>query len=411
MKFEKYKISQIGVVVGGGTPSTKVEEYYGGDIPWITPKDLSGYSSKFIDHGERNITDEGLKNSSARLLPINTVLLSSRAPIGYLAIAANPLSTNQGFKSIICNEDLVLPDYLYYLLKTKKEELEAISSGSTFKEVSGKAVKSFEVELPTIYCQHKICSILDSLDSKIELNNQMIATLEELAATLFKRWFVDFEFPDENGNPYKSSGGKMVDSELGEIPEGWEVKKVGEIAKIVRGASPRPIQEFMAPDGRPWVKISDANAAFSPFLYSTKEYINFDGISKSRTVESGTLILSNSATPGIPKIMKIRASVHDGWLIFTDYNAALYKEYLYLFLKNERESILQLSNGSVFRNLKTDILKKYPIVVPSETMLHDFNLIIEPLFSEIDIQGMEINDLSKIRNTLLPKLLTGDIKV
>lgn len=157
--MEKFKIEQLGKIISGGTPSTTNENYWNGEVIWITPKDLSKNKSKYIYTGERNITKDGLDNSSAKLLPANSVLLSSRAPIGYLAIAGCELTTNQGFKSIICDESIVLPEYLYYYLSTRIDELISISSGSTFLELSKSSFKNFELNIHSIQDQQHIVDI------------------------------------------------------------------------------------------------------------------------------------------------------------------------------------------------------------------------------------------------------------
>ena len=164
-------ISDIGTVVGGATPSTKnIENYEGGTISWITPKDLSNFSGRYISHGERNITQKGLDSCSAQIVPKNTILFSSRAPIGYIAIAAQPVCTNQGFKSVMPNEDTDFL-FLYYLLKYKKDFIERMGSGTTFKEVSGNTMKNIQVRVPKLKEeQNKIASILGALDDKIEEN-------------------------------------------------------------------------------------------------------------------------------------------------------------------------------------------------------------------------------------------------
>lgn len=173
-------ISDLGEVVGGATPSTKKSENYdNGTISWITPKDLSNFSGRFISHGERNITELGLNSCSTRLLPKNTILFSSRAPIGYVAIVQKELCTNQGFKSVIPSEDT---DYmfLYYLLKYNKVNIENMGSGTTFKEVSGNTMKAIMVSVPINKKeQQRIGSILSMFDDKIEMNN---AINENLAA-------------------------------------------------------------------------------------------------------------------------------------------------------------------------------------------------------------------------------------
>lgn len=140
--------NEIAEVIGGGTPSTKIEEYYCQDgIPWLSPKDLSGYEWKFISKGATDITNLGLQKSSARLMPKGTVLFSSRAPIGYIAIAENEISTNQGFKSLVPKNKMA-SNYLFYFLKTNLTDIEAIATGSTFKEVSGSAIKNFKILIP-----------------------------------------------------------------------------------------------------------------------------------------------------------------------------------------------------------------------------------------------------------------------
>lgn len=173
-EWKECTISEIGTVVGGATPSTKKSENYEkGDIAWITPKDLSNFHGRYIERGERNITEIGLKSCSAQLLPPNTILFSSRAPIGYVAIAKNKVCTNQGFKSVIPNKNID-PLFLFYLLKYNKDAIENMGSGTTFKEVSGNTMKNILVKIPvSISEQRKIAEILGSLDDKIEENERI----------------------------------------------------------------------------------------------------------------------------------------------------------------------------------------------------------------------------------------------
>lgn len=176
-KWEKIRLGDIADIVGGGTPSTKNPNFWNGSIPWLTPKDLSGYQNRYISNGERNITPEGLANSGARMLPQRTVLLTSRAPIGYVAIAQNPISTNQGFKSIVLKKGNY-PEFFYYLLKDNMEYIVSMGSGSTFPEISGTQVKNLEFKIPTLDIQQKIAAVLGALDDKIELNNKINNNLE-----------------------------------------------------------------------------------------------------------------------------------------------------------------------------------------------------------------------------------------
>lgn len=178
-EWKECTIADLGEVVGGATPSTKKLEYYeDGNIPWITPKDLSNFNGRYIYHGERNITELGMKSCLTRLLPKNTVLFSSRAPIGYVAIAANAMCTNQGFKSVIPNSNTDFM-FLYYLLKFNKNKIENMGSGTTFKEVSGNTMRSIKVCVPTSTSkQRKIAAILATIDDKIELNTAINENLQ-----------------------------------------------------------------------------------------------------------------------------------------------------------------------------------------------------------------------------------------
>lgn len=172
-EWKTCKLSDLGDIVGGATPSTKDESNYGGDIPWITPKDLSNFNGRYINRGERNITEKGLRGCSTVLLPANSILFSSRAPIGYVAIAANPVCTNQGFKSVVPNTETDSM-FLYYLLLYNKNNIEALGSGTTFKEVSGSTMRNVEVRVPVdIETQKRIASVLSSIDEKIETNQRI----------------------------------------------------------------------------------------------------------------------------------------------------------------------------------------------------------------------------------------------
>lgn len=388
----KCKISDIGTVVGGATPSTKKpENYENGTIAWITPKDLSTFNGRYIQHGKRNITETGLNSCSTRLLPKNTVLFSSRAPIGYVAIAANDVCTNQGFKSVVPNENTD-PVFLYYLLKYNKDKIESMGSGTTFKEVSGNTMKNIIVSIPIDKkVQEKIVSVLSSIDDKIEENEKINNNLEQQAMALFKSWFIDYEPFDRQS------------------PTTWKSGVLGDFVEIKRGGSPRPIQNFLSDSGLHWLKISDATCVSSPFINEIKEYIIVGGLKKTVFLKAGNLVLSNSATPGLPKILDIDTCIHDGWLYFP--SSKFSNEYLYLYFKHIRDNLVALGNGSVFTNLKTDILKNYPTNLPTDDVLSKFDEVIKPMFSMILSKTRESKKLMEIRDSLLPKLMSDELDV
>lgn len=415
--WKKYKLSDIGTIVGGATPSTTIEKYYGGDIPWLTPKDLSSSSERYIDRGERNITTEGLKSCSAQVLPIGSVLFSSRAPIGYIAIAKKPIATNQGFKSIIPNKD-TNSLFLYYLLKYNKVSIESMGSGTTFKEVSGATMKNIEVLLPPLAEQERIAGILGALDDKIECNNRINRNLEEQAAVLFRRWFVDFEFPDPDptsptyGKPYRSAGGKMQDSPLGSIPKGWKIGTLGEIIDVRDGTHNSPKQtdrgKFLITSKH---LKSDGTIDFnSAYRISEADY---NEINKRSKVDTNDILFSMIGTIG--NMLLVECENID----FAIKNIALFKTsknipmsyFLYLHFKSNCfiEYLNSRLAGSTQQYITLSSLRSIPILISSDKLLNEFTSITEPLFKTMSINRTENQTLATLRDTLLPKLMNNEI--
>lgn len=410
------KISEIGKVIGGGTPSTKVDMYYGGDIPWLTPKDLSNYNYVFIDKGERNITKLGLKNSSAKLMPKGTVLFSSRAPIGYVAIAKNDISTNQGFKSIICNKSVVDNEFIYYTLKYYKEAIENIAAGSTFKEVSGKVLKEFKIPLPPLSEQKEISKILFSIDKNIELNHQMNQTLEEIGQAIFRQWFVHFEFPDENGQPYKSSGGEMVDSELGAIPKNWSIKSLGDICDVKGGKRlPKGHRLVKNKTNHPYIRVTDLNN--QGLILDNIEYLEDDTFKKIKRyiITEEDIYISIVGTIGlvglVPNVLD-RANLTENCAKLT--NIRIKKELLTVFLKsyNGQEQIKALTVGSTQGKLALYRIKEIKIALPNdEVLLEKIQLVLSSIWKIQNHNLIHNQNLTQIRDSLLPKLMSGKIRV
>lgn len=175
----KYKLKQIATIVNGSTPSTSNSEYWDGNISWITPKDMSLQMKRYISKGERNITQKGYDSCSTTIVPKNTILLTSRAPIGYISLAQNELCTNQGFKSLVCGNN-VLPLFMYYLLSTKVDFLKSISNGATFKELSKQALENIEIDLPNLETQQQIVDTIGSVDDLIEKYEEILEKIDSL---------------------------------------------------------------------------------------------------------------------------------------------------------------------------------------------------------------------------------------
>ena len=283
--------------------------------------------------------------------------------------------------------------FLYYVLAddTFFNYSMATSKGTKMPRGDKAAIMKYQVPDFTYEEQEKIAGLLEALDKKIQLNAEINENLEQQAQALFKSWFLDYE-------PWN-----------GIVPDSWINGKLGDFADIKRGGSPRPIQEYLSESGLRWLKISDATSLQTPFVIDIKDHIIEEGLKKTVFLKAGSLALSNSATPGVPKILDVDSCIHDGWLYFPE--SKFSKEYLYLFFKYIRQQLVNLSNGSVFNNLKTDILKGYPTVLPDEETLTRFNEVVQPMFLQMQNLTRESHRLADARDAILPQLMSGELDV
>ena len=397
MEWKEVTLGELGTIVGGATPSTKNPSFYDGNIPWLTPKDLSVNSNMYILRGARNITEVGFKSCSCKMLPKGSVLFSSRAPIGYVAIAANDMCTNQGFKSVIPNEETD-SEFLYYLLKYNKNYIASQGSGTTFAEVSGKTMKDIEVVVPKEKeCQHRIASILSSLDRKIELNNKINADLEEMAQAIFKNWFVDFE-------PFKD--GKFVNSELGMIPEGWKVGTLGDITKNKSAkVKERNDVKVLSPVTTGELVLSEeyfTKQVFSSSIAKYKIVNKGDFAYNPARVNIGSLGRNEFDFDGCVSPVYVVFSVLDG-----------YENYFDLFRKTDffKDSVASLAIGGVRQSLSYDDLSSIEVIIPSENAVEEFNNLYNQMKKTIKANKLENSRLSLLRDTLLPRLMSGELEV
>ena len=350
------------------------------------------------------------------------------------------------------NEELVLPEFLYLLICSEDFINFTVMSSNGAKMPRGdkKAMLKYEFEIPSIEEQKIAINHYFKIKEKIHLNTQINQTLEQIAQALFKSWFIDFDpvrakvqalsdglsleqaelaamqaisgktpeeltalsqtQPDhyaELAETAKAFPCEMMEVDGVEVPKGWEVKELGSLMTIKRGGSPRPIKDFISDKGLNWVKISDATAEDNPFLFSTKEYIKSEGLSKTVLLKKGSLILSNSATPGLPRFLELDACIHDGWLYFSDIKS-LTQEYLYFFFLNIRKDLVAQGNGSVFTNLKTDIVKAQKAIVPDERAICYFDKQVKSIMNLIRYNTANSVSLKETRDLLLPRLLNGE---
>lgn len=380
--WKKCTIADLGTVVGGATPSTKKPENYdGGTIAWITPKDLARFLGRFISHGERNITEAGLHSCSTQMMPRHTILFSSRAPIGYVAIAENELCTNQGFKSVVPNDNT---DYmfLYYLLLNNRQNIEHMGSGTTFKEVSGKTMRGIEVCVPeSKEEQIRISSMLSAIDDKIEENERINKNLFQQAQALYKDRFVDLQ-------PFD-----------GLMPPDWHLGTVSEIIEL-HDSKRIPLSSRERAN---LAKIYPYYGATSVMDYVDR-YL-FDGI-YLLLGEDGTVVDSK----GFPILQYVEGKfwVNNHAHIITGKNGFTVETLYLLFSLTNVQSIV---TGAVQPKISQANLNKVPVVIPSKADLSDFDSIVQPIFAQIRNLRAEKDRLAITRDTLLPRLMSGELDV
>ena len=415
-------IGSIAKVVNGATPSTEHPEYYDGDIIWATTKDLSNQNSKYFCHGERTITKKGYDSCSTEMIPAGNILMSSRAPIGLLAINTIDCCTNQGFKSLVIDSEKCDVEYLYYYLKYHIKEIEALGSGTTFKEVSKASMEQYEVDLPDIDTQKSIAKALTILDAKTINNNKISSELENIAKTIYDYWFLQFDFPNEDGRPFKSSGGKMVWNEAlkREIPEGWELKTLNDIISqdkyaIVDGpfGTQMKISEYVS-EGVPVYEMEQLNGRFivdKPKHFLTEK--KYEEVKRS-TARNGDIIISKTGTLGLLGI--VESEYEKGIIVsrlakITPDENKVGKFFLLMYLQDLKNAGYwnQKSGGSTMPILNNTILENVPFLMSNNQVHKRFEEKVTPLFMKMKECQEENQSLSSLRDWLLPMLMNGQV--
>ncbi|WAC21890.1 restriction endonuclease subunit S [Luteolibacter sp. SL250] len=406
--------SKIG---SGSTPRGGKEAYKGGATSLIRSQNI--YNDGFHRDGLVYISDE----QSAELRNVEVepkdVLLNitgdSVARCCQVAADILPARVTQHVAIIRPDPRILNADFLRYVLVSHEYQqrlLALASAGATRPALTKSMIEELDIPSPPLSQQKRIAYILGTLDDKIELNRQMNATLGSMARVLFQSWFVDFDPVRRNsdGEAQRPEDSlfpdSFEDSLLGSIPNGWRVKQLSELCTLGRGASPRPINDYM--DGEvPWIKIADATAAAGPFLFETKERVKKLGAAKSVPVAPGDLILSNSATCGVPIFVEFHGCIHDGWLYFKDLHS-ISKLYLFHVLIELADHLINIADGSVQKNLNTNLVGQQNVLVPPREVLDAFELHASGWFSKIRANSLESRTLANLRDTLLPKLLSGE---
>jgi type I restriction enzyme S subunit len=402
--WEVKKLGDVGEIVGGGTPSSFNSEYWNGKINWFTPTEI-GFR-KYVSSSKRKISESGLKNSSARILPPSSLLLTSRATIGEVAINIQESTTNQGFQSIIPSKNILI-EYLYYKVLTLKNSFMERASGSTFFEISPKQVKSVLIPLPpTLAEQEKIATALSDTDSYIEKLEKLIEKKKFIKTGAMQELLTG-----KKRLPGFGKGKGYKETEVGVIPEDWEVKKLGDVGEIVGGGTPSSFNSEYWNGKINW--FTPTEIGFRKYVSSSKRKISESGLknSSARILPPSSLLLTSRATIGEVAINIQESTTNQGFQsIIPSKNILI--EYLYYKVLTLKNSFMERASGSTFFEISPKQVKS--VLIPLPPTLAEQEKIAEVLSdmdSEIEKLEGKLDKYKNIKQGMMQKLLTGAVRL
>ncbi len=413
------KVSEVCNLYLGGTPKTSISDFWNGDIKWATAKDVSNCQGRYIGETERKITLKATLESNAKIYPKGTIVITARGTVGKIAILSMPMAFNQ-----TCYGLVVKPQsdsmYVFYSLKNSLADIGTLSYGTVFQTITTKTFDEILIKVPPLKDQKAIAKILSDLDSKIELNQKMNSTLESIAQAIFKHWFIDFEFPNEEGKPYRLSGGDMVDSELGEIPKGWEVIKTGDVINVIRGVSYRSDQLKYSKEALVTLKSVIRGGGFTKngFKSYLGAYKNNQVLHSNDVIVAFTDLTQLAEVIGRPALIKetseyktIVASMDIGIIRPQEYFP--YKFFIYHLMRSEafHSHVLGYVNGTTVLHLSNEGPKSFKFPCPYINSIVTFENFASQLYERVQNNSNQIEYLTSLRDLILPKLISGKIRV
>lgn len=384
----KYKLSEIMDLIGGGTPKTSNPDYWNGDIPWLSVKDF-GNDNRYVYETEKHITELGLMNSSTKLLDKGDIIISARGTVGEIATIPYPMAFNQSCYGLRAKKRIVDEDFLYYLIKYNIRPLKKNTHGSVFDTITRSTFDEIEVDVPDFESQKKIGYLLSDLDKKIQLNNKINNNLLEQVLAIYRHHFVD----TTNELRQTCRADEYFDISIGKTP-------------------PRKEPQWFStnPKDVTWVSISDMSTC-GLYISESSEQLTKEAVDRHnvKIVPDNTVLLSFKLTVG-------RIAITDGEMT-TNEAIAHFKtdkkeinEYLYCYLKCFNYQTMG-STSSIATAVNSKIIKGMPFIVPTDEEITEFHSLAAPMFAKIKANQAEIRNLTSLRDTLLPKLMNGELDV
>lgn len=429
--WKKYKFSELGKIVTGKTPSTKQGLVFGSFLPFLTPSDITG-QRKIMDT-LRALSQEGAASVKQCLLPPNSVCVTCiGSDMGKTIINTCEVVTNQQINSIIIDTNIADSLYVYYAFCGRKQEFLTLGmAGSTMPILNKTAFANLEISLPPLDEQKRIAEILGAFDDKIELLQKQNKTLEDMAKAIFKSWFVDFDVvkAKQRGDSkadimqeyhlteelYALFPSSFEDSSLGPIPTGWEVKMIQDLAKVVAGGTPSTKESsFFAPSGTAVAWLTPKDLSGYPYKYIScgQTDITQAGLdnSSAQLMPANSIVFSSRAPIGYIAISSGQITTNQGFKSLVPYKV-YYTEFLYHYLCYNKYMIENLGTGSTFKEVSGSVMKGIPLYVPNEKILEKFENHNAIINTKLKNNQKQIQTLTELRNSLLPRLISGKIRV
>lgn len=414
-------LSSVAQLESGHTPSRNHPEYWNGDIPWIGIKDATENHGRTLQDTYQHVSALGLENSSARLLPANTVCLSRTASVGFVVVMGRPMATSQDFVNWVCGPNIDA-HFLKYILLVENEALWRFASGTTHQTIYYPEAKAFHVCLPPLTEQKAIAAMLGALDDKIELNRRMNATLEAMSRALFQSWFVDFDPVRAKLDARKPAGldaqiaalfpAAFEDSEVGHIPRGWTVEPVGQVIDCVGGGTPSTAEpKYWKGGTHHWTTPKDFSSLQAPILLDTDRKLTDAGIAKisSGLLPRGTLLLSSRAPVGYLAIAAMPVAINQGFIALKC-NESASTFFMLNWCQTNMAEIESRATGTTFAEISKRNFRPISVVLPPKELMAAFAAKVAPLYSRMTANLHQSRILATLRDRLLPKLLSGEIQ-
>lgn len=422
MSFEwkEIKLADAIEIIGGGTPKTSVPDYWGGSISWLSVVDFNDVP-RYVDSAEKSITEKGLAESSTKLLNAGDLIISARGTVGALAQLKRSMAFNQSCYGIRGLNGISDTDYIFYVLKIAVEQLKRLAHGGVFDTITRDTFQNIQILLPSLKEQAAIAKFLGALDDSIHLLQETNVTLEAIAQALFKSWFVDFDpvrAKQEGRQPEGMDAetaalfpDSFEQSELGEIPRGWLLSTFRNTIEIIGGGTPKTsVAEYWG-GNIPWFSVVDAPHISDVFVVDTEKHITDAGLkgSSAKLLAVGTTIISARGTVGRIALTGCPMAMNQSCYGLRGKAGDQY----YTFFNTKRivDQLKQRAHGSVFDTITQETFSGILVCYSSGNLIQCFEKLIEPLMLRIRENLLMANNLTSLRDTLLPRLISGQLRL